>query len=219
MFFSKTTGGFYSEDIHGPRKSTVIKPGWVHPLILVPDPAWVATDHPEGTAATMVEIPDPSAVPETVEVDNPDCNIPADAVEITDAEHMALINAQSAGKCIQADASGRPVALDYVKTAADLANEKANALKQMRVLRSEVLNALGGIAGRAQRSGDTATAIACDAASTALLNITADKNVISASDGTSTTLAVLNCYKAAAMALAAVSPSSINAFDALELTL
>jgi len=219
MFFSKSTTSFYTEDIHGSRKLTVIKPGWIHPLIMVPDPAWIAADHPEGTSIPMVEIPDPNVEPEMVEVDNPDCKIPTDAVEITDVEHAALLDAQSTGKRIQADVNGKPVALDYVKTAADLANEKADALKQMRTLRAEVLNALGGIAGRAQRSGDTATATACDAASAALLNITADKKVVAAKDGPSTTLAVLACYKAAAMALATVSPSSINAFDALELTL
>ena len=103
--------------------------------------------------------------------------------------------------------------------AAQVAAEKEAALKKMRTLRAEVLNALGGIAGRAQRAGDTATATACDTASAALLNITADKKVIAAKDGATTTAAVLNCYKAAALTLAAASPSSINAFDALELTL
>ena len=101
----------------------------------------------------------------------------------------------------------------------DTAAEKDAVLKQMRTLRAEVLNALAGIAGRAQRAGDAATAAACDAASTALLDVTKNNAVIIAADGQSTTLAVLACYKAAATALAGVSPSSINAFDALELTL
>lgn len=39
-------------------------------------------------------------------------NIPADAVEITEAEHSALLAAQSAGKRIQPDANGYPVAVD-----------------------------------------------------------------------------------------------------------
>ena len=39
-------------------------------------------------------------------------NIPADAVEITDAEHAALIEGQSQGKVIVADESGRPVLKD-----------------------------------------------------------------------------------------------------------
>lgn len=39
-------------------------------------------------------------------------NIPADAVEITDADHVALLEAQSIGKHIEADALGKPVAVD-----------------------------------------------------------------------------------------------------------
>lgn len=38
--------------------------------------------------------------------------IPADAVEITQAEHAALLDAQSAGKIIKAGAEGKPVASD-----------------------------------------------------------------------------------------------------------
>lgn len=56
MFYSPSTGGFYTEDIHGG-------------------------------------------------------NIPSDAVEITDAEHAALLAAQSEGFKIEADAQGRPVAV------------------------------------------------------------------------------------------------------------
>ena len=39
-------------------------------------------------------------------------NIPADAVEITIEEHAALLEGQSQGKLIQADANGRPVLVD-----------------------------------------------------------------------------------------------------------
>lgn len=39
-------------------------------------------------------------------------NIPADAVEITEAEHAALIEGQSLGKRIVADESGRPTLQD-----------------------------------------------------------------------------------------------------------
>ena len=219
MFYSKTTGGFYDPTIHGARKLSIIDPAWVCPTIQVPDPAWVTSEHPEGAAVLLVEVPDLNAVPDTVEIDNPDCKIPVDAVEITDADHMALLDAQATGKRIQPDLNGKPVALDYVKTDADMAAEKDAALKQMRTLRAEVLNALGGIAGRAQRAGDTATASACDTAAAALLDITNNKKVIAAKDGATTTVAVLACYKAAALALATASPSSINAFDALELTL
>lgn len=57
MFYSASTGGFYSREIHG-------------------------------------------------------TNMPADVVEITAEEHAALINGQSFGKIIVADAAGRPVIQD-----------------------------------------------------------------------------------------------------------
>lgn len=38
--------------------------------------------------------------------------IPGDAVEITHEEHAALLNGQSQGKLIQADAKGKPVLAD-----------------------------------------------------------------------------------------------------------
>jgi len=57
MFYSKSTNGFYSSEIHGD-------------------------------------------------------NIPADAVEITDAEHAWLLEGQSAGKLIKADEKGFPFLAD-----------------------------------------------------------------------------------------------------------
>lgn len=57
MFYSKSTGGFYSAEIHGDA-------------------------------------------------------IPSDAVEITVEEHAALLEGQSQGKRIQADANGKPVLAD-----------------------------------------------------------------------------------------------------------
>ena len=57
MFYSKSTGSFYSREIHGD-------------------------------------------------------NIPSDAVEITADEHAALLEGQSQGRLIQADANGRPVLVD-----------------------------------------------------------------------------------------------------------
>lgn len=39
-------------------------------------------------------------------------NIPSDAVEITAAEHAALLEGQSQGKLIQADESGKPILKD-----------------------------------------------------------------------------------------------------------
>ncbi len=43
---------------------------------------------------------------------NPATRIPADAVEITIEEHAALLAAQSAGRVIEINSKGRPVAVD-----------------------------------------------------------------------------------------------------------
>lgn len=53
-------------------------------------------------------------------------NIPADAIEITAAEHTALLAAQSAGKRIIPDATGRPILAD--PPAPPLADVLASAL-------------------------------------------------------------------------------------------
>ena len=88
MFYSKQTGGFYNTDIHGPR------------TVLIRDPNWTAPKD------------DPEARPPLVEVVNPHCLIPVDAVEITTEEHAALIKGQAQGKRIVADKSGRPILQD-----------------------------------------------------------------------------------------------------------
>ncbi len=53
--------------------------------------------------------------------------IPADAVEITDDEHIALLAAQSAGKIIQADKNGKPIAIDPPKPTAAQVWERIKA--------------------------------------------------------------------------------------------
>ena len=116
MYYSKQTGGFYDPVIHGPRTLTIIKPGWVPPTILVPDPQWVAEDDSD-EAAPLIEIEDPDVVPPTIEVDNPECKIPADAVSITEAQWLALLQDQSQGKEIRADSKGSPIAADRIHAA------------------------------------------------------------------------------------------------------
>lgn len=79
-YFSKSTSGFYTEDVHGAR------------LI-----ERVTTDPESGEPLDRWSEP------------NPDCKIPADAVEITDEQHAALLEGPSHGKRIEADANGNPV--------------------------------------------------------------------------------------------------------------
>lgn len=88
IYYSSSTRGFYSASVHGAR------------TIMVPDPNFVP-----GDGQTVEDAP-------LVEMDNPDCMLPVDAVEISDDDHMALLQAQSEGKVIKADADGKPVAAD-----------------------------------------------------------------------------------------------------------
>jgi hypothetical protein len=54
-------------------------------------------------------------------------NIPGDAVEIDAEDYAALLAGQSAGKCIVADASGKPVLADQPKATADAVRADRNA--------------------------------------------------------------------------------------------
>ena len=78
----------------------------------------------------------------------------------------------------------------------------------VRALREQVLDRLAGIAGRAQRRGDTAMAEACDTASEALLDIT--KDLPGEPEGVE--LALFGRYQAIAFNAIASAPSLATAF-------
>lgn len=115
MFYAKSTGGFYTEEIHGSRRIFIIDPAWVHPLVTItlqPNESFNGVVNTGNRPLDITDVPDPSVISPLVEVDNPDCKIPADAVEITEAEHALLLEGQSQGKRIVADANGRPMLAD-----------------------------------------------------------------------------------------------------------
>lgn len=60
-------------------------------------------------------------------------NIPPDAVEITDAEHAALLAGQSTGKIITAGAGGKPVLADQPKATAPHVWERIKAERDRRI--------------------------------------------------------------------------------------
>ncbi|MGH8759131.1 MAG: hypothetical protein ACREVW_06405 [Burkholderiales bacterium] len=118
-FFSKKTRGFYASDIHGARRMQIIDPVWVRPtttVVLQTGESYiVGTQLMTNTGdepMSLSNVPDMSTEPPTIEINNPDCKIPADAVEITDEEHATLLEGQSLGKRIVPDESGRPVLAD-----------------------------------------------------------------------------------------------------------
>lgn len=79
-FYSAKTGGFYSEEVHGDRQREV-----------------VITDPESGEVINRyMEL-------------NPDCKIPGDAVEVTDEEHVRLIDGQADSGGIVPDKNGYPI--------------------------------------------------------------------------------------------------------------
>ena len=89
----------------------------------------------------------------------------------------------------------------------------AARLTQLRAVREEILNRLGGIAGRADRKGDKATADACDAATQSLLDITKDLPA----DLDAIELEVITRYKTIVTTAAITAPSLVSAFVGVDL--
>lgn len=98
--------------------------------------------------------------------------LPTDVVEITTDRRQELAAGEVAGKQIVAGPDGQPELSDPPPVDPQLAIDAK--LAHLRTVREEILNRLGGIAGRADRKGDKATADACDVATQSLLDITKD---------------------------------------------
>lgn len=115
MFFAKSTGGFYSREIHGD-------------------------------------------------------NMPDDVMEITEAEHADLMQGQSTGQQIVANARGLPALADRpVPPRADLV---AQTLAKARELRSPIMGVLDGMQVSALTLGNTLLAQSIEAAKQGLRDLT-----------------------------------------------
>ncbi|MBI1262937.1 MAG: hypothetical protein GC184_14565 [Rhizobiales bacterium] len=122
FYYSASQRGFFDDLSFGPRKLIVQDPAWVCPEIEVPDEAAIhpmvsfndgAVEMPDPDwVCPMIKVPDPAAEPDMIEVDNPDCRLPEDGVEVPAAEHKALMIAQASGKIIVANKKGYPVAAE-----------------------------------------------------------------------------------------------------------
>ena len=121
MYFSAQTGGFYSAEFHGARLITIPDPAWIRPkvdIIVQPgDSVQVGDELMTNTGdepVTIRDVPDMSAIPDTLEVANPDCLIPGAAVEVTDERYAELFAglALPGGKRIAADEQGYPILID-----------------------------------------------------------------------------------------------------------
>lgn len=77
--------GRYDTDLCGPPSIVILDPSWVRPTIQVPQD--------DGNGGTIMgDVPDETAVHPTVTMPNPDCKIPADAVEVSDETYYRSMN-------------------------------------------------------------------------------------------------------------------------------
>lgn len=126
-----------------------VVPGWVRPMIetpartpglpdsegvqLEPDMSIEPPTEPDPDAE-QPRIPDPDAVHPEIEVPNPECTVPIDALELSDAgEFNALFAEHLKGAQIVAGEDGRPVAVHRSDAERDaeasaVAREKRDAL-------------------------------------------------------------------------------------------
>jgi hypothetical protein len=178
VLFSQSTRGFYREDLHGARKITIDDPAWARPLIdvtLQPGESYQLVDgsllfNDGAEAQTERNVPDASAIAPTIEIDNPDCKIPPDAVEITDEVHAAVLAGQSQGQRIVADEAGAPVLqAPPPPSHAELVDLALNAARKER---QPILSVLDGLQSSALATGNSSMATLIETAKQSLRDIT-----------------------------------------------
>lgn len=175
IFYSKTTGGFYDEDIHGPRKLRVVDPAFKWPQIEVENPDF---DPDVSGVGRTYFIDDPEVVPPIVEVANPQCKIPEDAKEISKEHHAALLQGQSEGNKIVGDSEGFPLLI--APPPVPFAEQAAQFMGDMRATRELILNRLTGIGVAAVIDGDAGTSGVVSRVRQQLLDITEAPAVVAA---------------------------------------
>lgn len=149
MFYSAQTRGFYNFEIHGTYLITIPDPAWIRPkadIVVQPgESVWIGDELMTNTSAepfTLRDAPDMSAIADTLEVTNPTCLIPGDAVEITSVYHEELLTGQSLGKVIVTDESGYPILIDPPPMSAE------DTAAAERVWRDAKLAATDGVVSR-----------------------------------------------------------------------
>lgn len=109
MLYSMLTGGFYSEEIHGPR------------FIKIQQTEVINNETEE------------TAIVETT-IKNPNTKIPEDAVEITNEEYSQLLQAQSDGEIITSNELGKPISTPIVLTFEEVKSQKLKELADYRYM-------------------------------------------------------------------------------------
>lgn len=118
IYFSASSTGFYDGALFGNRTHLVPDPDWIRPtveVLLQPGEEALVdgeTLFNDRDQPLPLLIPDMSIEAPLVEVANPDCKLPGDAVEITAAQRDELLAGVSQFRRIAADDSGYPILLD-----------------------------------------------------------------------------------------------------------
>lgn len=95
-YVSKSVKGFFDDEISGAPVIKIEDPSWQRPTVSVdihPGETYgdVVND---GSEVMQISVPDENAIAPIVEVANPACRLPKDAVAITDEYKAVLLNAK-----------------------------------------------------------------------------------------------------------------------------
>lgn len=160
IFFHALSVGFFVDEIHGPRTIFVPDPDWTRPLMSVPDPSWIPPEDDAEAIPPLIEMPDMEAVAPLIEVENPACTLPArsELVEVDEADYIALLDAQTHGREIQATPEGQPVAVEPPPL------DQAELETRERRWRDSALNATDGavVRHRDELEADRETTLSAD---------------------------------------------------------
>lgn len=145
MYYFKAPDSFYHPAIYGDRMILVPDPTWARPTITVTLPSGDSVDTVNGTVTNtgtepiqVPGVPDQSAVPPMVEVENPNCKIPADAVEITDDQYAVLLAGMSS-QVIAVGSDGLPVLQDRPSPTLDEVMAVERAWRDSRIAATDYL--------------------------------------------------------------------------------
>lgn len=115
VFYSASTNGFYDSALFGLPEIEIPDPDWVRPTISITlQPGeHVELDgqlvHNDADEPLTLDIPEYSATPPMLVVQNPNCTLPMDAQEIDHEWHQELLSGMSQNYRIGPDEHGLPV--------------------------------------------------------------------------------------------------------------
>lgn len=109
IYWSKVRHGFFDDAIHGARQIEIVDEDKLARLL-----ADALHDGEESDAAMQLALT--RGNPPMIKIDNPDCQLPEDAVEISAEEHAELMAELAKGRILLVDDDGQPRAADRIAT-------------------------------------------------------------------------------------------------------